>query len=160
MFVHDLALFGRIAAATGLGYSIGFERELRSHSGGAAGARTFGLVAAGAAGFTTIGIDAFPFTAEKLIAGIVTGVGFIGAGVLLRSPQGTLQGLTTATAIWTSSAAGVIAGGGRLVLATLLSLLVLVVLEARHIPVLRLLDPQHLVSKYGTGLQRETMDSS
>ncbi len=91
--MHDLALFGRVALAAGLGFTIGLEREVRGHP---AGSRTFALVAAGAAGFTTIAIDAFPSTAEKLIAGIVTGIGFIGAGVVLRDPAGHVRGLIDA----------------------------------------------------------------
>ena len=93
MWAHDLALFGRIALAAGLGFAVGWEREVRGHP---AGSRTFALVAAGSAGFTAIAIDAFPSTAEKLIAGIVTGIGFIGAGVVLRDPGGHVRGLTTA----------------------------------------------------------------
>jgi len=138
VLTHDLALFGRIALAGGLGYAVGFERELR---GQAAGDRTFALVALGSAAFTALAVDAFPPTAERLISGIVTGVGFIGAGLLLRSAEeGIVRGLTTAAAIWSIAAVGVAAGAGRLVLATLTTLLILLALEIRQIPGLRLLD--------------------
>ena len=139
MLVHDLALLGRIALAAGLGFAVGWEREVRGHP---AGARTFALIAAGSSAFTAIAIDAFPATAEKLIAGIVTGIGFIGAGLILRDPAGHIRGLTTAAAIWAIAAAGVLAGAGRFVVATLTTALFLAILELRSIPLLRILDPQ------------------
>ncbi len=153
---HDLALFGRIAVAAGLGYAIGWEREVRGHP---AGSRTFALVAAGAAGFTAIAVDAFPSTAEKLIAGIVTGIGFIGAGVVLRDPAGHVRGLTTAAAIWSIAAVGVIAGAGRFVLASLIAALFLTVLEIPNIPVLKSIDParwsHRFDPEYGAGSGEE-----
>jgi putative Mg2+ transporter-C (MgtC) family protein len=138
MLAHDLALFGRIALAAGLGFGVGWEREVRGHP---AGSRTFALVAAGSAGFTAIAIDAFPSTAEKLIAGVVTGIGFIGAGVVLRDPTGHVRGLTTAAAIWSIASVGVIAGAARFVLAALVAVLFLIVLELPNVPILKLLDP-------------------
>lgn len=138
MLVHDLSLFGRVACAAGLGYVVGWEREVRGH---AAGARTLSTVSAGAAAFTVIAVDAFAPTAEKLIAGIVTGIGFLGAGIVLRGRHTSVKGLTTAATIWVVAAVGVAAGAGRFVLAALTTALQLVVLELRAIPVLRHLDP-------------------
>jgi putative Mg2+ transporter-C (MgtC) family protein len=138
MVTHDLAVFGRIALAMGLGYAIGFEREMRGQS---AGDRTFALVALGCGAFTAIAVDAFPATAEKLIAGIPAGIGFIGGGLLLRQADTHMvRGLTTAAAIWAAAAIGVIAGGGRLLLAGLTTVLVIVALELRELPGLRALD--------------------
>lgn len=145
MDLNDLSLFGRIALAAGLGYLLGFEREIRGQD---AGDRTFALVALGSAAFTAVAIDAFPPTAERLIAGIVTGVGFIGGGLLLRSSEsGVVKGLTTAAAIWSAAAVGVIAGAGRLLLATLTTLLILVTLELREIPGLRMLDARRYATR-------------
>jgi putative Mg2+ transporter-C (MgtC) family protein len=143
--MHDLTLFGRIALAAALGYLVGFEREVR---GQAAGDRTFALVALGSAAFTALAIDAFPPTAERLISGIVTGVGFIGAGLLLRSAEaGVVRGLTTAAAIWAMAAVGVAAGAGRLVMATLTTALVLFALELRQIPGIRILDARRYATR-------------
>jgi putative Mg2+ transporter-C (MgtC) family protein len=142
--LSDLTMLGRIALATGLGYLIGFEREARGQN---AGDRTFALVALGAAAFTAIGIDAFPTTAERLISGIVTGIGFLGGGVLLRRPdEGIVKGLTTAAAIWSAAAVGVVAGAGRLALAAGCTALILLTLELREIPGLRLLDARRYAS--------------
>jgi len=137
--MHDLALFARVALALGLGFGVGWEREVRGHP---AGARTFALVCAASSALAVIGLDAFPATAEKLIAGVVTGIGFIGAGVVLRDPGGHVRGLTTAAAVWAIAAVGIIAGAGRFVLATLTALTFVAILELRALPVLRLLDPR------------------
>lgn len=135
--LSDLELFGRIALAAALGFAIGWEREVR---GSAAGNRTFALVCAGSAAFTVMGVDVFPLTAEKLIAGIVTGIGFIGAGLILHTAAGEAKGLTTAATVWCASAVGILSGGGLLLVAALFTLLVVFLLEIRYIPVIRLLD--------------------
>ena len=142
---HDLALFGRIALAAALGYAIGFEREIRRQS---AGDRTFALVALGSAAFTAIAVDAFPATAEKLIAGIPAGIGFIGAGLLLRQQdERMVKGLTTAAGVWAAAAVGIVSGAGRFVLATLTTLLVLFVMEVRSIPGVRIIDGRRYIDK-------------
>ena len=130
---HDLALLGHIAVALGLCFLLGFEREVR---GADAGDRTFSLVGVGAAAIAAVAAPISP----NAIAGIVTGIGFIGAGVMFRVNFETLRGLTTAATIWAAAAIGVVAGLGHLVLAAILATLVLIDLELRYIPVLRLLD--------------------
>lgn len=131
----DLELIGRIALGALLGYAIGWERE---HRGSAAGDRTFALVALGAAGFTAVGVENFPATAEKVIAGIVTGIGFLGAGLIMRgSTGGEIRGLTTAASLWASAAMGIFAGAGEPVDAVLITVLILFILEAQHMPGLR-----------------------
>ena len=105
-------LIGRLALGGFLGYVIGFERELR---GKPAGERTFGLLALGAAAVTGVGVLFFPFSAEKVIAGVITGVGFLGAGLIFRERQmghGQLLGLTTAASSWAAAAIGILAGAG------------------------------------------------
>jgi putative Mg2+ transporter-C (MgtC) family protein len=143
--IHDLYLFRRIALAALLGLLVGWEREVRGHP---AGARTFAMVSAGSAALTAIGLDAFPATAEKLLAGIVTGIGFIGAGVVLRETDGHIRGLTTAAAIWAMTSVGIIAGAARFVLASLLTLLLLLLLEFRRIPILKVLAPSRWAHRF------------
>ena len=141
---HDLELFGRIVLAALLGGVVGWERYAR---GQMAGDRTFALVAIGAAAFTALGVDAFPNTAEKLIAGIITGVGFIGGGLLLRAEGGVVHGLTTSTAIWAVAAVAVLAGAGDAVLAIAVAALIVLILELRYIPLLDRLDARHWVDR-------------
>ena len=130
-FTH--AVFGHIALAFALSYVVGFERELR---GSAAGDRTYALVGTGAAAITTVAVNSSP----QAIAGIVTGIGFIGAGLVFRGGQGMLKGMTSAATIFAVAAVGIVAGYGRDWLAVGVTALVLVDLELRHLPVLRYLD--------------------
>ena len=81
----DAAILGRIALAALLGYVIGWEREFR---GSAAGDRTFALVALGSAAFAGLGAEHFPASAEKILAGVVTGIGFLGAGLIFGRESG------------------------------------------------------------------------
>ena len=147
--MSDLALAGRVALAAVLGYIVGWERERR---GSHAGTRTFALVTLGAAAFTAVGVESFPSTAEKVIAGVVTGIGFLGAGLIMRGDGGEVHGLTTAAALWATASFGVFAGAGEFAIAVVLTAVVLAVLEAPHIPGLAWLEdrgklPQRLASE-------------
>ena len=105
---------GRLVVAILLGAVLGFERERR---GRAAGLRTHSLVALGAALFTVVPM-LFGATAADLaqvVKGLAAGVGFLGAGAILKgSEQGDVQGLTTAANIWLTAAAGLAVGAGWL----------------------------------------------
>lgn len=131
----DFELLARTALAAAMGFLVGWIRERR---GSAAGDRTYALVALGSAAFTTVGVDSFPATAEKLIAGVVTGVGFLGAGVIMRSGDtGEIRGLTTAASIWAMAAVGVIIGAGDYIMGVIITALIALVLEWGNIPGLR-----------------------
>lgn len=129
----QLAMFWRIAIATGLGFAVGMEREWR---GKQAGERTFALVAMGCAAFTAIGVEMFPASAEKIMAGVATGIGFLGAGIIWRMEGGQTHGLTTAAANWAVASIGVLAGAGLMLAASLSALLCLVILELYALPVI------------------------
>lgn len=107
--VLQLAIVGRMALAALFGFLIGFERELRRKS---AGQRTLALVALGSAGVTAVGVELFPASAEKVMAGVITGVGFIGVGIIWRAGEGQARGLTTAAATWAVAAIAVAVGSG------------------------------------------------
>ncbi len=112
----------RIALALLLGAIVGFERERAARP---AGLRTHMMVAAGAAIFTVAGVYGFPGSdSSRIAAQVVTGIGFLGAGTILRTESG-VRGLTTAAGIWFVAAVGVMAGAG-LYLLSLLSTLVVV----------------------------------
>ena len=134
-------LIGRIALGAALGYTIGFEREYR---GKPAGERTFGLLALGAAGVTGLGVLFFPASAEKVIAGVITGVGFLGAGLIFRERDeegGQPLGLTTAASSWAAAAVGILAGAGLYLSSVVASVFVLVVLEVNRLPIYRRILP-------------------
>ncbi len=132
----DLTLLVRIGVAAALAWAIGWEREFR---GSEAGDRTFALVSLGAAAFTAVGVENFPATAEKVMAGVVTGVGFLGGGMILKD-GGSIRGLTTAAAVWAAAAVGMLAGIGELLIAGLVSGLVILILELQSIPGIGWLD--------------------
>lgn len=130
----DAAQFTRVAlrllVALLLGAAIGWERERRDAG---AGLRTHMLVALGAALFVVVplqaGVDSEGLS--RLAQGIVSGIGFLGAGAVLKvSDEGRVHGLTTAASIWATAAIGMAAGLGREATAVLSTLFVLIVLAA------------------------------
>lgn len=129
--LSDIELARRLILAALLGGVLGFEREVRQKS---AGLRTNMLIAIGAALFTIMSIElGQPEGADptRVAAQIVTGIGFLGAGAILRT-DGGIHGLTTAATIWVNAAVGVAAGGGEYQLAfiaTAVTLVVLLVLQ-------------------------------
>lgn len=98
----------RLLIGAVLGVIVGGERQLRNRP---AGAHTTGLVAAGAAAFAAIGPALFLSAPDRIIANIVTGVGFLAGGVILHSGI-TVTGLNTAATIWSTAAIGALAGVG------------------------------------------------
>jgi putative Mg2+ transporter-C (MgtC) family protein len=118
----------RLAIAAILGALLGLERE---HSGKAAGVRTHMLVAVGAAIFVLVPQQMQMPDAElsRVIQGVITGVGFLGAGTILKSTsEETVKGLTTAAGLWLTAAIGIAAGLGRegsAILSTFLALAIL-----------------------------------
>ncbi len=118
----------RFGLALLLGAAIGFERQWRQKS---AGLRTNTLVSMGAAAFTLISFaltaredGVYRGDATRIIGQIVTGIGFLGGGVILRDGL-NVQGLNTAATIWCSAAVGSLAGVGLLAEATIVSLSVI-----------------------------------
>ncbi len=131
--ISDILL--RLAAAAVAGLAIGFERERREK---AAGLRTVALVSSGTAIFVISAILAAPGEAVRMGAGVATGVGFLGAGAILRE-HGEIIGLTTAATVWVAAAIGIAAALGAYALVavgTALTLLILAVL--RHVDLTRL----------------------
>jgi len=129
----------RLLVAFGLTFALGFERLLR---GSPAGDRTFSLIGVGAAVIGVLSQKAEP----NALAGAVTGIGFIGGGLVFRQSIGDSQvvkGVTTAAAIFASAALGAAAGEGQLALAAMATALVIFCLELQHIPALQVLDARH-----------------
>jgi putative Mg2+ transporter-C (MgtC) family protein len=107
----------RFFAAIAVGAIVGFERE---QTGKAAGLRTHLLVSVASALFVLAPLESGMATNDvsRVIQGVATGIGFIGAGAILkRKDDSEIQGLTTAAGIWLTAAAGLAAGLGRLGLA-------------------------------------------
>ena len=111
MVIPDWEVARRVLLAAGIGGLIGGERELRRKS---AGFRTSILIAMGAAIFTVVSLELTPAGLDptRIAAQIVTGVGFLGAGAIMRTDK-EVHGLTTAATVWVNAALGVAAGGGQ-----------------------------------------------
>lgn len=130
ILVSELWLVGRVVVATLLGAIIGYERE---RTGKAAGLRTHMLVALSCAVFVVAAIDSGMSLNDvsRVIQGVAAGIGFIGAGTILkRSEEGEVQGLTTAAGIWLTAAVGIACGLGRLALAGLCAAFAWLILAA------------------------------
>jgi len=139
--ISEWEFLGRAAAAALLGGALGLDRELRR---AAAGVRTSGLVGMGAAAFIAAAIllaqevEADPSSLNdnqsRMAAGLVAGVGFLGAGAILRTDE-RVRGLTTAAGIWVTAAIGLLIGSGFWILGvgvTVLALIIIVGLRPFH----------------------------
>ena len=131
MTPQDIDFACRLIAATVLGGLIGLERE--SH-GKDAGFRTYAIVCLGSALIMILSTEIFEMyrdTAKvdpsRIVAQVVSGIGFLGAGAIIRFPQG-IKGLTTAAGIWTAAAIGMACGLGLYKLACFTTFLVLIIL--------------------------------
>jgi putative Mg2+ transporter-C (MgtC) family protein len=116
----QLDLSVRLIVAAVLGLAVGFEREIHGHP---AGLRTHMLVAMGSGLFTVLSIHGFgtpslatPIDPTRIAAQIVSGIGFLGAGAILKDGI-VIRGLTTAASLWATSAVGMAAGAGEYVIA-------------------------------------------
>lgn len=124
----DISL--RLLIASALGAAIGLEREIHAHP---AGMRTHLLVSLGAAAFTVLSIFFFqtppgpngtiPTDPSRIAAQIVSGIGFLGAGAILKYGS-SVRGLTTAASLWATAAVGMAAGAGAWVVAVVTTVLI------------------------------------
>ena len=141
---HDAELAIRLLVATVLGALVGLERGVHGKD---AGFKTYTLVCLGSALMMVLSTEIFliykgvaSVDPSRIAAQVVTGIGFLGAGAIIRSQQGSVRGLTTAAGIWTICGIGMACGVGLYKIAIITTLLVLVVLilflqvERRMIP--------------------------
>jgi putative Mg2+ transporter-C (MgtC) family protein len=127
----QLEMVLRLLLATALGAAIGAQREW---TGKPTGLRTLSLLSLGSALFTVVSILAFPGAdPARIAAGVVTGIGFLGAGAILHK-HGGVEGLTSAAAIWVTAGIGVASGAGEYIIAVAITALVLIILFIPHIP--------------------------
>jgi putative Mg2+ transporter-C (MgtC) family protein len=117
----------RLLLATALGAIIGYQRE---RAGKQVGLRTHILICVGAALFTVASIYGFGATGEasRVAAGVVVGVGFLGAGAIIRGGEGIVAGLTSAATIWAVAGIGLAAGAGLYLISAVTTAIVLIVL--------------------------------
>jgi putative Mg2+ transporter-C (MgtC) family protein len=130
-----LDMFARLSVAAGLALVLGLERELR---GKPAGLRSHMLVALGAAAFLIVGLEILFATAEgdpsaridptRIVEGVIGGIGFLGAGSIIRSGA-SVHGITTGASIWLAGAIGIAAGVNNFALAAMVTFMALVIMS-------------------------------
>ena len=127
----ELEMILRLLMATTLGAIIGYQRE---RAGKPVGLRTSVLVCVGAAVFTMASIYGFGAVADpsRVAAGIVVGIGFLGAGAIIRRERGSVEGLTTAATIWAVSGIGLATGAGLYLISAIAAVIILIVLLLPH----------------------------
>ncbi len=128
-----LGVFGKLALSALLGMLLGAERSL---AGKVAGMRTYAMVSLGSCLFVVTSVlvtaayaGVTPFDPMRMAAGIVTGIGFLGAGVIIFREK-MLQGLTTAAGLWVAAGIGIAVGFGLTAVAVFATALALVVFTA------------------------------
>jgi putative Mg2+ transporter-C (MgtC) family protein len=139
--VDDWSLLARVGLGLALAFAVGFEREIRDSP---AGARTFALIGVSTAALTAVLYKSSP----QGLAGVITGVGFIGAGVVFHTGNTFVRGVTTASAIYATAAIGIVVGTGRLLVGVVTAAGVLLILELQNIPGLRRLDGRRYQERF------------
>ncbi len=126
---HEIDFLIRLAACLVCGTVIGIERELR---GKPAGISTHCFVIAGACLFTMVSAVADPNSKARVAAQVVSGVGFLGAGMIIKATGDKIRNLTTAAAVWFAAAIGLAIGVGWLVVAGAATLYAVIVPRIPH----------------------------
>lgn len=128
----ELIMAFRAVSAAILGAVLGYEREQHGHD---AGIRTYAAVCLGACVFGLVSMHALGTASidTRIAAQVVSGVGFLGAGVIMRE-QGRTTGLTTAATVWASASIGLAMAFGMYLLAILATAIVFSLLAVHHLP--------------------------
>jgi putative Mg2+ transporter-C (MgtC) family protein len=125
----EIEIILRLGLAAFLGAVIGYERERAKKP---AGLRTHILISLGAALFTIASAYGFVDPNPGIAAGVVTGIGFLGAGAIFRTGEGYVEGLTTAATIWAAAGVGLAVGTGMYIVSAVAVVLILIVLLLPH----------------------------
>ncbi len=141
--MDELYLLLKVLLAIGLGFCIGFERKMRFKE---AGIRTHTIVCFGSALLMVVSLYAFGNEADsaRVAAQIVSGVGFLGAGMIVYK-QHEVHGLTTAAGVWATAGVGMACGGGKYILAIGATALLITVQCIFHLN-LRIFNPKRFYS--------------
>ena len=125
-FQWDMEMFFRVIFACFLGGLIGWERE-RHRNIISAGIRTYGAIALGSCAFGIVGLYILNSDPSRVASQVVTGIGFLGGGIIFR--QGDyVTGLTTAATLWATAAVGLAVSVGMYLIALLIALLIFLLL--------------------------------
>jgi putative Mg2+ transporter-C (MgtC) family protein len=139
----DFEIGIRLLVSFAIGAAIGFERQYQSK---VAGLRTMIIICLGSTIFTEISLAIGGDSQDRIASNIITGIGFLGAGVIFKDGL-TISGITTATTIWISAALGMAVGAGEYFIALTGCAIMLLVLSALQ-PITRAIDRWHEVRSY------------
>lgn len=114
----DVLILVRVAVAAVLGMVVGLERMA---VGAPVRARTLALVTMTTTMLMAVADEAYGEESSRVVQGLVTGMGFLGAGIIMHSSAGEVRGLTTAATLWAMGAVGIVIGSGRVLLGVLLT---------------------------------------
>jgi putative Mg2+ transporter-C (MgtC) family protein len=131
---YEVSFLIRIGLSLVFGFLIGIERESR---GKPAGISTHCLVIGGAALFTFLSLMVDPNSPARIAAQVITGIGFLGAGMILKSDSGSVANLTTAAAVWFAAAIGMSIGFGWFLIAAVATVYAIFVPRIPHISKLK-----------------------
>jgi putative Mg2+ transporter-C (MgtC) family protein len=123
-----LTFIGQATLSIILGGAIGWQRH---HIGKAAGVRTFALMSVGSTLFTILSLNVFIVDPARVASQILTGVGFIGAGIIFHK-KNTVDGLTTAAAFWSVAAIGMAVGAEWYIHAVIVTIFMFLILITRN----------------------------
>jgi putative Mg2+ transporter-C (MgtC) family protein len=124
----QLIMVARILLAAVLSGVIGWQRE-KAHK--PAGFRTHILIGVGSALFTIVSVNFAGGDPSRIAAGVVTGIGFLGAGVIMHRARG-VEGLTTAASVWATAAVGLAVGAGFYIIGVVVAVIIFLVLLLHH----------------------------
>lgn len=127
----ELIISAKMLLSLVLGALIGLDRE---RHGCEAGIRTYAAIAVGATLFTSLADHMVndPSATSRIVANVITGIGFLGVGVIYRNKEGLSRGLTTAATIWCTSAVGVSVGANMFIIAISATVILYILISAHH----------------------------
>ncbi|WP_144606376.1 MgtC/SapB family protein [Algoriphagus algorifonticola] len=134
-FQTEIDLLPRLVIAVVLGIIIGIDRQMH---GIEAGIRTYAAVCLGATLITIVNSHIEVGDQTRIVANIVSGIGFLGAGIIFRdSSNNSVSGLTTAATIWATAGVGIAVGYGMYYISVTGTLLITLLLVLHHLPILK-----------------------
>lgn len=135
----EITIILRTNLAVLLGLAIAWERKA---SGAPVRGKSIILATMTCAALTATSIQVYGDEAARVVAGIVTGIGFLGAGMILRSASGEVRGQTSAAGLWTMSLVGITVGSGHEILGIILTLMAFVIMAWEDWPLITRLKRQ------------------
>lgn len=150
--LYFLTILWRSALAALLGFAIGWERRA---IGSPVRARIIALVSMTTAALTAMSLHMAVTDLSRVLAGLLTGIGFIGAGVVMRADTGEVRGLTTAASLWAMTAVAIAIGAGFIALGILLALFIYIVVAWDDWPLVTRLRQRRAAQKAKTAGSQE-----